>query len=86
MLNKNLLAAAAALAITVAPAASVFANEHTGYCKGLNDCKGKGECAGMAQNDCKGKNDCKGQGYMKMSPKDCVAKGGTPAAAESMPK
>ena len=35
------------------------------------------------KNCCKGKNDCKGKGMMKMSEKDCTAKGGTAAADDA---
>jgi len=42
---------------------------------GVNSCKGKSECS-TAKNGCSGKNARKGQGWMSMSEKQRVAKGG----------
>jgi len=44
-------------------------------CKGINACKGKSECS-TASNACKGQNACKGRGWVSMSEKECLAKGG----------
>jgi len=44
-------------------------------CAGVNSCKGKSECA-SAKNGCSGQNACKGQGWMSMSEKQCLEKGG----------
>ena len=44
-------------------------------CAGVNSCKGKSECS-SAKNGCSGKNACKGQGWMSMSEKRCLEKGG----------
>ena len=45
-------------------------------CGGVNECKGKGACGG-ATHGCAGENACKGKGWIKLSDKDCKAKGGT---------
>ena len=44
-------------------------------CAGVNSCKGKSECS-SAKNGCSAKNACKGQGWMSMSEKQCLEKGG----------
>jgi hypothetical protein len=45
-------------------------------CTGVNACKGKSECS-SAKNGCSGRNACKGQGWLKMTEKQCLDKGGT---------
>jgi len=42
---------------------------------GVNACKGKSECS-SAKNGCSGQNACKGQGWLKMTEKQCLDKGG----------
>ena len=60
-------------------------------CHGVNSCKGHGTCAGKvdacsgkngcnAEVSCSGKNSCKGKGLVKLSKKDCLAKGGKVAS------
>ena len=44
-------------------------------CAGVNSCKGKSECS-SAKNGCSGQNACKGQGWVSMSEKQCLKKGG----------
>ena len=44
-------------------------------CAGVNACKGKSECS-SAKNGCSGQNACKGQGWLKMTEKQCLDKGG----------
>jgi hypothetical protein len=44
-------------------------------CAGVNACKGKSECS-SAKNGCSAQNSCKGQGWMSMSEKQCLEKGG----------
>jgi hypothetical protein len=44
-------------------------------CAGVNSCKGKSDCA-TATSDCHGQNACKGQGWLKMTEKQCLEKGG----------
>ena len=44
-------------------------------CAGVNACKGKSECS-SAKNGCSGKNACKGQGWIMMTEKQCLEKGG----------
>ena len=48
------------------------------HCTGVNACKGKSECS-SASNSCKGQNECKGQGWVSMTEKKCLEKGGKPA-------
>lgn len=45
------------------------------HCYGVNECRGQGACKG--KNHCEGKNDCKAKGVMRLSPADCMDKGGT---------
>jgi hypothetical protein len=53
------------------------------HCNAGNDCKGKGSCS-SASNDCKGMNACKGKSWtMTKSAKECTAKGGTVAQADT---
>ncbi len=66
------LAAAAALLFSMAPLASVFADEAKVECKGVNACKGQSACK-SAHNACKGQNSCKGQGFLELTQKDCDA-------------
>jgi len=73
----------AALAITAAglflggTAAAVAADtkEAKVQCAGVNACKGKSDCA-TATSACHGQNACKGQGWVKMTEKQCLEKGG----------
>lgn len=44
-------------------------------CAGVNACKGKSDCA-TATSACHGQNACKGQGWLKMTEKQCLEKGG----------
>ncbi len=44
-------------------------------CAGVNACKGKSECT-TATSACHGQNACKGQGWVSMSEKQCLDKGG----------
>ena len=44
-------------------------------CAGVNACKGKSECA-TATSACNGQNACKGQGWVSMTEKQCLEKGG----------
>ena len=44
-------------------------------CTGVNACKGKSECS-SAKNGCSGQNACKGQGWLNMTEKQCLDKGG----------
>ena len=44
-------------------------------CTGANGCKGKSDCA-TATSACHGQNACKGQGWLKMTEKECLEKGG----------
>ncbi|HKQ26327.1 MAG TPA: hypothetical protein VJT81_17900 [Burkholderiales bacterium] len=44
-------------------------------CAGVNSCKGKSDCA-TATSACHGQNACKGQGWVKMTEKQCIEKGG----------
>jgi hypothetical protein len=54
---------------------SANAAEAKVQCAGVNSCKGKSECS-SAKNGCSGKNACKGQGWMQMTEKECLTKGG----------
>lgn len=73
-----LAVAAAQLFVTdTVPAAAADQNEAKIQCTGGNACKGKSECS-SATNGCKGQNACKGQGWVSMSEKKCLAKGGKP--------
>ncbi|HTT38541.1 MAG TPA: hypothetical protein VMH32_12835 [Burkholderiales bacterium] len=69
--------AAAGLFLTQAAAPSAQAAEAKIHCSGVNACKGKSECA-AASNSCKGQNACKGQGWVSMTEKACLDKGGKP--------
>jgi hypothetical protein len=44
-------------------------------CAGANGCKGKSDCA-TATSACHGQNACKGQGWLKLTEKECLEKGG----------
>ena len=44
-------------------------------CAGVNACKGKSDCA-TATSTCHGQNACKGQGWVKITEKQCLEKGG----------
>ncbi len=70
-----LAAVAAGLFATVTVGSAVAADEAKVHCTGVNACKGKTDCK-SASNACKGENACKGQGFVSMTEKECVAKGG----------
>ncbi len=53
------------------------------HCYGLGSCKGTSDCK-TATNSCKGQNACKGQGFMGVSAKDCLSKGGVIADVKAM--
>lgn len=44
-------------------------------CQGINACKGQSACM-TKDSSCSGMNACKGQGWLKVSEKECKAKGG----------
>ena len=73
-----LASASAALLVT---GMSVTSFAHAGKkvaevkCSGINSCKGKSACA-TATTACAGANSCKGKGWIKVSAKECKAKGG----------
>src|SRR6266446_10792930 len=70
--------AAAAAGLFLAGTVGVTAAEKTEakvQCAGVNACKGKSDCA-TATSACHGQNACKGQGWMSMSEKQCLEKGG----------
>ena len=71
------LATAAAGLFVTATMSPAMAAKHEGAvkCEGANACKGKTECA-TASHACAGQNSCKGKGWIKVSAKDCSAKGG----------
>ena len=84
--NQRKSANVCAGATIAAAAASLFLGSMTGaplahaqeakvQCAGVNSCKGKSECS-TAKNACKGQNACKGEGWLAMSEKQCLAKGG----------
>lgn len=70
--------AVAAAGLFLSGTASVVAadtKEAKVQCAGVNSCKGKSECA-TATSACHGQNACKGQGWLKMTEKQCLEKGG----------
>jgi len=70
--------AAAAAGLFLSGTASVAAadtKEAKVQCAGVNACKGKSDCA-TATSACHGQNACKGQGWLKMTEKQCLEKGG----------
>jgi hypothetical protein len=70
--------AVAAAGLFLAGTVGVTAAEKTEakvQCAGVNACKGKSDCA-TATSDCHGQNACKGQGWLKMTEKQCLEKGG----------
>jgi len=70
--------AVAAAGLFLSGAAAVAAadtKEAKVQCAGVNACKGKSDCA-TATNACQGQNACKGQGWLKMTEKQCLEKGG----------
>ncbi|MBI3530219.1 MAG: hypothetical protein HY067_19910 [Betaproteobacteria bacterium] len=70
--------AAAAAGLFLAGTAGVIAADKTEakvHCAGVNACKGKSECA-SASNSCSGQNACKGKGWVSVSEKQCLEKGG----------
>ena len=76
--GATLAVAAAQLFVTGStPAAAADGNEAKIHCTAVNACKGKSECSSTT-NSCKGQNECKGQGWISMSEKQCLAKGGKP--------
>jgi hypothetical protein len=70
-----LAVAAAGLFASQAVVPAAVAAEAKVQCSGVNACKGKSDCA-TAKNGCHGQNECKGQGWVKMTEKECKAKGG----------
>ena len=83
--KRNAMKAFSGAALAVA-AAGFFLSGTTGVvaadtkevkvqCAGVNSCKGKSDCA-TATSACHGQNACKGQGWVKMTEKQCVEKGG----------
>ena len=83
--KRNAMKAFSGAALAVA-AAGLFLSGTTGVvaadtkeakvqCAGVNACKGKSECS-SAKNGCSGQNACKGQGWLKMTEKQCLDKGG----------
>ena len=81
--NGTWAASSAALAVAAAglflsgtlAAVPAQAKEAKVQCAGVNSCKGKSECS-TAKNACKGQNACKGEGWLSMSEKKCIEKGG----------
>jgi len=69
--------AAAGLFVAQPVAPNAQAAEAKIHCLGVNSCKGKSECA-TATSGCKGQNACKGQGWLSMTEKACLEKGGKP--------
>jgi hypothetical protein len=69
--------AAAGLFVSQAMLPRAEAAEATVHCAGVNACKGKSECA-SANNGCAGENACKGQGWLSLTEKACLEKGGKP--------
>jgi len=76
-------AAVAGLALAISACSSTnkastasAGSDVTGECHGINSCKGTGECGGKGHS-CAGKNSCKGAGWLKLSKRQCDAKGGT---------
>jgi uncharacterized membrane protein len=45
------------------------------HCLGANACKGQSSCK-SGNHACKGQNACKGQGFIDLTAKTCLAKGG----------
>lgn len=83
----GLLMSATAMAAESKKAAAPTAGADEVMCYGVNACKGQGSCHGKvdscsgkngcdAEVKCSGANSCKGKGLVKLSKKDCVAKGG----------
>jgi uncharacterized membrane protein len=71
-----LAAAAAGLFLSgTAGVATADTKETKVQCAGVNSCKGKSDCA-TATSDCHGQNACKSQGWLKMTEKQCLEKGG----------
>lgn len=80
-MNKTAILTAAFAGLMLSSCASKTTSTNTsslaaGECHSVNSCKGTGECGG-AGHSCAGKNSCKGQGWIKLSKKECDAKGGT---------
>ncbi len=67
---------AAALIQSGFVASAEVATQAKVHCLGVNSCKGTSDCK-TAENACKGQNVCKGHGFLALSEKDCLAKGGT---------
>ncbi len=85
-----LLLGGQAIAETKTAPAAAQADEQV-MCHGINSCKGQGSCHGKvdacsgknncsAELTCAGSNSCKGKGLIKVSKKDCLAKGGKVAS------
>ena len=69
------VAAAGLFLSSTAGVVAADAKEAKVQCAGVNACKGKSECA-TATSACHGQNACKGQGWLKMTEKECLEKGG----------
>ncbi len=67
--------AAATLMLSGASLNAAAPSGEKGHCMGVNACKGHSDCK-TAKNDCKAANACKGQGYVVMTEKECLDKGG----------
>jgi hypothetical protein len=83
----GLLMTAGAMADTKKAAAATTPAAEEVLCYGVNSCKGQGSCHGKVDScsgkngcdtavSCGGQNSCKGKGLVKLSKKDCDAKGG----------
>lgn len=86
--KKTVIASAAAALFVLGAAGGALADSHGDHgetgkvkCMGGNACKGQGECH-TASHDCGGKNSCKGKGWVKLTPDECEAAGGTLAESK----
>jgi hypothetical protein len=68
-------AMAAGLFVSAMPLATHASDSDQVHCMGANSCKGKSGCKGVS-NACAGKNACKGKGWVAMTEKECLDKGG----------
>ena len=76
-ISRTALAIAAAGLFLAGTSAGVAADTKQAkvQCTGANGCKGKSDCA-TATSSCHGQNACKGQGWLKLTEKECLEKGG----------
>jgi hypothetical protein len=76
-ISRTALAVAAAGLFLAGTSAGVVADAKQAkvQCTGANGCKGKSDCA-TAISACHGQNACKGQGWLKLTEKECLDKGG----------